>query len=439
MRSALKTRHSFGARRQLFAAAVLFLATFAAQAQAPSGGPTFTRDVLPILQQHCQECHRPGQVGPMSLLTYSETRPWAKAIRDAVTARAMPPFHANAPLGTFQNDPRLTEEEIDVLVRWADASAPEGDLSNAPPPVEWPSGEWTRGEPDLVLEFPEYQAPIESTDQQVLFFSDRVFDDQTWVQSFELRATDYRAVHHVGVFVFEKDIAVPDGRVAKVSDEDMGNLIFEHRNLYTWLPGQRSETLPEGSAFVIRRGERVVLQTHMPPLAESAPVNLSLGLWLYTGTLSISNEDVTAFNFDLAIPAGDPNYVARKRIMFGHNAVVTGYNVHMHLRGKSAQILFHYPDGTSEVAFDLPRYDFDWQRRYWLAEPKPVPEGTEMEFVGVWDNSADNPLNPDPTVPVAWGRRTVDEMYTGMVYFSRPRVNVREVVDGVVTNQLDQK
>jgi mono/diheme cytochrome c family protein len=404
---------------------------------AQSNAPTFTRDVLPILQRHCQECHRPGQVGPMSLLTYAETRPWAKAIRDAVTARAMPPFHANAPLGTFQNDQRLTEDEIAAVTRWVDTAAPQGDPDAAPHPVEWPSAEWTRGEPDLVLEFPEYQAPAETTDQQVLFFSDKVFDNQTWVKAFELRATDYRAVHHVGVFVFEKDIEVPKGRVRKIPDEEMGGFIFEHRNLYTWLPGQRAETLPEGSAFVIRRGERVVLQTHMPPLTESSPVKLSLGIWLYTGTLNISNEDITAFNYDLAIPAGEPNYVARKTITFGHDATITGYNVHMHLRGKSSQILFHYPDGTSEVAFDLPRYSFDWQRRYWLAEPKPVPAGTQMEFVGVWDNSADNPLNPDPTIPVEWGRRTVDEMYTGMVYFSRPRVNVREIVNGIVTEPGD--
>jgi hypothetical protein len=375
----------------------------------------------------------------MSLLTYQETRPWAKGIREAVAERTMPPFHADAPLGHFRNDPRLSDAEIATVLRWVDAGAPRGNPEHAPPPKEWPTGDWTRGEPDLVIEFPEYTSVPDQVDRRVLLYSDELFDDQMWADAFELRASDYRLVHHVGVFNIDKKDSVPERGIEELREEDTDEFVFGKRNVFTWLPGQLTETRPPGSAFLIRKRTRFVLQVHIPPTDQASPIKVSLGVWRYNGAITRTNETAGSFMFDLVVPAGNPNYVSSETLTIHRDVTVTGFNVHMHLRGKSSEIRFHYPDGHTETVFRLPRFDFDWQRRYWLSKPLSVPAGTQFEFIGVWDNSADNPFNPDPTADVTWGRRTVDEMYTGLVYFSVERNKVAKVVDGRVVDLAERK
>ncbi len=410
---------------------------------------SFTRDVLPILQAHCQDCHRPGQVAPMSLLDYGQTRPWAKAIRKAVSERAMPPFKANAPLGRFENDTRLTDDAISLLVRWTDAGAPEGNPADAPPPLTWNDSEWTMGPPDLVLDFPEYTSKTNYKDEEVILYSDHVFPKNTWIQAVELRSTDHTLLHHAGINCVDNTFFVPEDRVLDSEDDDLEKFggvkgvsggasavnlhLVKQRALYTWLPGERVHRRPDGEGFRVIKGDRIVLQAHFGPSTDPVTQTISLGIKFVNGVVDSHSFEYVVGLTDLRIAPGDANHVERRWVDIRKPITVTGFNLHMHLRGKSAQILFHYPDGSTEVGLDLPQYDFNWQRIYYLKRPLLVPGGTKIEFVGQWDNSAANPLNPDPAAEVVYGGRTVDEMYTGNVYYAVPRLHPLRVENGLVT------
>ncbi len=445
----LSSRAAYSARLMLLAALSLAASmhdTLCAASDSPQNSaaidhPTFTRDVLPILQTHCQECHRPNQIAPMSLLDYTQTRPWAKAMRKAVADRTMPPYSVNAPLGHFKGDLRLTDEEISIVTRWVDANAPEGSPADAPAPLDWEAREWWMGKPDMVLEFPEFTSKTNNKDEELLIYSDYVFPQNTWIQAFEFKTNDYTVVHHAGLNSADDKLFVPEDRVLDSEDEHLdkfggesngGLPLFVQSRLYTWLPGQHVEERPVGEGFRILKGHRIVIQVHIAPTTEARPIKISLGVRFVNGKL-VNNSGVRVSDMKfLKVPPSAPSYIEREWRQFGSDATVTAFNVHMHLRGKSSQIIFHYPDGHSETVLDVPRYDFNWQRTYHLTKPMHVPKGTQIEYIAEWDNSADNPVNPDPTVEVLWGARTVDEMYGGNVHFFVERLHPLEVVNGHV-------
>ncbi len=402
---------------------------------------TFSRDVLPILQSRCQECHRPNRIAPMSLLTYAEVRPWASAIRKSVVAREMPPFHADGPLGRFEDDVRLTEEQIATIARWVDSGAPQGNPADAPPPVEPGSDAWMLGEPDLVITFPSYAVQASETDSNVLLYSDYVFPQETWVESIEFKSTDYRIVHHAGVNAVGPDFFVPEDLILNTDDEHLdkfdgrsdGGLKLQgaKNHLYTWLPGQLYEKKAPGDGFRVGAGERLTLRTHIGPAEHAGEFTVSLGLHFVNGYITRDTRGKLGRIEHFEIPAGAPSHEIRTTRTFGRDSRVIAFNVHMHARGKSSQFLFHYPDGRTETAFNLPRYNLDWQRDYYLAEPMEVPAGTVVEFIAEFDNSANNPINPDPTVNVHWGPTNLDEMYDGIVVFSLPLDKPIRVVHGI--------
>jgi hypothetical protein len=383
----------------------------------------------------------------MSLLDYAAVRPWAKAIRNAVSDRKMPPFHANAPLGHFQNDNRLTDAEVDTVLRWVDAGALRGDPEDAPPPVESPSGDWTLGQPDMIIEFPEYTSKTNNTDEEILLFSDHLFQRAKWVQAIEFHSSDYRIVHHAGIFGANDTFFVPEDRILDSEDEHLekfgssngGIQVLSQNNFYTWLPGQRLEQRPAGQGFRMGKGERIVIQTHIAPTTEPIRFKLSLGLWFVNGELDSRTNVAVSWMTDIRIPPGEPDYEFRERHRIDRDMTVEGFTVHMHLRGESARILFHYPDGRTETVFDMPRYDFNWQRVYTLAEPLQVPANTEFEYIAEWDNSPGNPLNPDPAKEVIWGGKTTDEMFGGNVYFSVKRKVPVQVVKGVEVRPINSE
>jgi hypothetical protein len=377
----------------------------------------------------------------MSLLTYAEVRPWASAIRKSVVAREMPPFHADGPLGRFENDIRLTDAQIATIAAWVDAGAPQGNPSDAPPPVEWASDDWLLGEPDLVVTFPMYAVEASADDANVLLYSDYIFPQETWIESIEFKSTDYRIIHHAGVNAVGPDFFVPEDLILNTDDEHLDKfdgrsdgglkLQGEKNHLYTWLPGQLYEKQAPGDGFRVGAGERLTLRTHIGPAAEASTFTVSLGLHFVDGYITRQTRGKLGRIEHFEIPAGAPSHLLRTAREFGNDSRVIGFNVHMHARGKSTQFRFHYPDGRSEVVFKLPRYNLDWQRDYYLAEPIDVPAHTVVEYIGEFDNSANNPINPDPTVPVHWGPSNVDEMYDGIVIFSLPLAEPIRVVHGV--------
>ena len=347
----------------------------------------------------------------MSLVSYEDARAYAGLIGVSIAVGNMPPFYASGPADYFRNDIRLSEAEKALIFDWVDAGAPEGDPDLLPPPIEWPDSPWPLGEPDLVIRFPRHSPPRNFRDHYITLVTDYVFPEETWVRALHLQTESKKAVHHSTQFLWDPMIPVPPGR--KTLDH-----IPPTWALFTWFPGFIAEPLLPGQALRIPKGARVASRTHFGPTKENLSEQLELGVYYADGTVDSVQKHVSLQMPLIRIPPGDSHYEHRKSVRFTEDALVSHFRIHMHLRGKAAKIIFHYPDGTQETVFDLPRYRFSWQRYYYLVEPIPVPRGTRAEFIGVWDNSADNPLNPDPTVWCGWGPRTSDEMFGGSVFYT---------------------
>lgn len=407
----------------------LWAAAVPAQDSPPKPYPTFTRDILPIFQDHCQSCHRPGQIAPMSLLRYEDVRPWAKAIRKVVLERTMPPFPAAGPHGYFEGDMRLTEAEIETLSTWVTEGARRGDPKHAPAPVEWPSGGGQMTDPDLVIRFPSIASLEDNQDEWLLVLSEHVFPSNTWVEAIELISTDATLVHHAGVFAVGPKFFSPEGGVFR---GDMLDLIrhgthlnaktnpMTENHLYTWLPGGGVERRP-GGAFHINANERLALQVHIAPTPERRKSDLSIALRLAHGEYSTRLLSRALLETEFEIAPGDPHHELRREAVIHRDVLLRSVMFHLHERGKSAQINVTFPDGRTQNVLDIPRWDFNWQRTYHLATPLPLPAGTRIDAIGVWDNSAENPFNPDPTQTVRYGPRTTDEMYGASIFMTSER------------------
>lgn len=416
---------------------IAFVASYA-ESPSPVTDPTFMRDVLPILQGHCQTCHRPGQIAPMSFASYEEVRPWAKSIAKVVHNRTMPPFHAAGPLNLFQNDPRLTEEQIAIIIEWVRLGSPRGDVQDAPPARVWPDSEWEMKDPDLVLNFATHTLSAEDTDEFIFFFSDYVFNQDTWIQEIEFRTSNYRIVHHAGIIAINDTFETPEGRTAsseQISEDDYRALSIasvSQNVLFTWLPGQRAHSWPTGQGRKIARGESPTVEVHIQPMLEPATCDVSVAFKFVDGMLTESTHLMVSMMTELVVPPGVESYILHQFGQLPFDAMVSGYWMHMHTRGKSTSVKFHYPrTGKTETLLDIPQWDFNWQRSYMLTEPIAVEEGTRVEFTAEWDNSVNNPLNPDPTQTVKWGAKTNDEMFGGIMYYTRKLKEPIIVRDGL--------
>ena len=415
----------FGAprsRRHLFVAAAFALMTAATfvvgHAQDGNGSvsadvgpasdndPTFYADVLPILQENCQACHRSGgldlggMTAPMALTSYEEARPWAPMIADAVAEGRMPPWHAHPQhQGQFQNERYLAPEDRETLIAWAEGGAPAGDPADAPSQVSFAELEtnedgWSIGQPDLVLTFDEpYLVEDHVEDEYAnipVHVSEEDVPEPMWIKKSELFAGSH-AVHHI--------------------ISDVGSLV----------PGIEPTVYRDGFARLLQPGPRNILfqmHYHKQPGPGTAVYDQSrAGVIFYEpGEViehMVTNAPMGMFTF--VIPAGDPDYSMSTREVFEEDTYILNFTPHMHLRGKAARYELTYPDGESEVLLYVPNYDFNWQHTYELKEPVLAPAGSVLELTLWWDNSENNPHNPDPTVDVRWGQPTTDEMGFGFV------------------------
>ncbi|MGA2135793.1 MAG: cytochrome c [Bryobacteraceae bacterium] len=403
----------------LSASAAALAATIPAQ-------PTFYKDVLPVMQKSCQECHRPGEAAPMSFLTYKEARPWAKAIREAVITRKMPPWPADPHFGKFSNDRSLTRDEIDTLVAWADAGAREGDPADAPKPAHFVSG-WGIHKPDTVIEMPnEFSVPASGTIDYQYVVIPSGFTEDKWVQELELRPGNRQVVHHIIAFIrppgskWLKD-AQPGIPFVPVKEENREKR--KHRRddensgppemLVGFAPGLPPGILPAGQAKLIKAGSDIVFQLHYTANGKPGLDRSRLGLVFAKEPPKERIYTVGASNEKFEIPAGDANYQVESDITFQEPAKLVDLMPHMHLRGKDFVYTAYYPTGESEVLLRVPRYDFSWQLFYYLSEQKLLPAGTRLHCVAHFDNSPNNPANPDATQVVRWGDQSWEEMMIG--------------------------
>lgn len=400
-------------RRQLLPVPLVFLlplavstsAAFAAGAAVDAATPTFTKDVVPILQRSCQDCHRPeglnmgGMVAPMSLITYDEVRPWARSIARMVRSHEMPPWSASRQQrGLFLDERYLEDDEIDTILAWVQGGAPLGDPADAPPAIDFESnGGWHIGEPDLVLKQPvDYCVPDDVADEYQYFrqtITAEQLPEDRWIKAVEFRPTG-QFVHHI--------IARPLGGIA---------------------PGYQPKVFEPGRSSLLKAGTEVTWQMHYHkepgPGSEVCDTGTLVAIKFYEPGEVIEHvmEGAPLAVRGFRIPPGDPNYSDTAEYTFEEDAYITAFNPHMHLRGKAAKIVATFPDGEQRVLLDVPKYDFDWQHTYRYRDPVLAPKGTKVQLTLWWDNSPENPSNPDPTKTVTFGRPTTAEMGFGFMRF----------------------
>jgi hypothetical protein len=388
---------------------------------AQAAAPTFTKDVAPILQARCQECHRAGEAAPFSLMTYEQARPWAKAIKAAVVQRKMPPWFADPGHGKFANDSSLTRGEIDTLVQWVDGGAPQGDSKDLPAPRKFAEG-WAIPQPDAVIELPTpFEIPVTGVLEYQHILIPSPFKTDQWVQMAEARPTDREHVHHIIAFIREpgskwlKDAKpgipfVPD-KSQEAADTDTSELPSDF--LVGYAPGQPPERFLPGQAKLIRAGSDIILQVHYTSNGKPGRDRSRIGLVFAKEPPTKRVFTVSATNGKFKIPAGDPNYRVDAEFELGAPVTLYGLHPHMHGRGKDFEYRVRVPGGEPRTLLRVPNYRATWQLWYDLAEPLALPKGTKIECTAHFDNSPNNPLNPDPTKDVVWGDQSWDEMMVG--------------------------
>lgn len=364
--------------------------------------PTFHKDVEPILQKRCQLCHRPGEAAPMSLVTYAQTRPWAKAIRTAVLTQKMPPWTPDPHYGKFSNDLSLGPGEKEILVAWVDGGAPEGNAADAPKPASFTDG-WRISKPDVVFEMPDaFDVPAKGViDYQYIPVATHFTEDK-WVEQAEVRPGDPSLVHHSIVMI------------------DTGTGVDSEEYLAGYAPGGDPQIWKPGEARLIPAGATLVFQMHYQATGKAGHDRTKIGLVFAKKPPAERVVAMQVMDPGLAIPPGNPNFRVEASLTMRQSVKLAGMRAHMHLRGKSFQFRAIYPDGKSEILLDIPRWDFNWQPYYYLQTPKVLPAGTRVECTAYYDNSANNIFNPDPTKLVRWGPQTWDEMMIGWLDIEVP-------------------
>ncbi len=385
---------------------------------------TFSQDVLPILERKCQGCHRPGEIAPMPFLTYESTRPWAKAIKDAVLTQKMPPWPADGRFGHFLNDPRLTPEEIATLVSWADNGAPPGDLG-AQKPIAWRDDGW-RIPPDLVITLPEFSVPATGVVELTDITLPTGFTKDTWVTSIEIRPGNRAVVHHVILEILphnNDDIHGVWNSPAKKRDADgMATKRIPRSDRLRDITGVEAVYVPgaapadyrlHDAAKLIRAGSDLLVQMHYTPKGMATTDKTSVGFTFARGEPArrfvTVNPTALRDGAHFHIPPGDPDWETHTEVVFNQDAQLVWFLPHMHQRGKDMTYRLIYPSGESQTLLSV-KWDFDWQFAYDASTPISVPKGTRLEVTAHFDNSANNKLNPNPKRDVFWGDQTWEEM-----------------------------
>jgi hypothetical protein len=401
--------------------------------------PTFSKDVAPILQEHCQGCHRPGEIGPMALLSYTQARPWAKSIKEAVASRRMPPWHADSHFGKFSNDRSLTQAEIDTLVGWADGGALEGNAKDAPPARAFAEG-WQITKPDLILDTGvDFKVPAQGTVQYTHFVVPSGFTEDKWISEIEVRPGNRALVHHVVLYARAKGsrfladakpgigYVEPDaGRVASKHppQDDKGSLYgingagYEMAAVY--VPGGIAYRSLPGQARLIPAGADLIFQMHYTANGKESVDRSKVGIVFAKQPPKERVLNTFIQNGTLRIPPGAGNHRVDSKVTLQQGATLLSLFPHMHLRGKAFEYTATFPNGERRTLLQVQHYDFNWQLTYELAQPIVLPAGTLLQATAYYDNSANNKFNPDPTKEIFWGDQSWEEMLAGFVDLAIP-------------------
>jgi hypothetical protein len=417
--------------------ALAMAATIRATAQQDSSPVTFNKDVLPILQSNCQSCHRPGQIAPMSFLTYKDARPWAKAMKAAVVTKKMPPWFADPQYSHFANERSLKPTEVDTISKWADGGALEGNAKDAPAPVQWPQDGWDIT-PDFVVNGPEFTVPASPKNNVIEWIYMTVpsgVTKDTWITSMEIRPSEPSVTHHICVLFkpHTADVVYNTPVWADRPRDDSGTALASAAGVNgrgippsvtagtngaegCYVPGQRTQDYRvHNAAKLFKAGTDLVLQMHYTPNGKEVTDRPRIGFTvakdaperIYVSLGMSAPSDAKSF----AIPPNNGNWESPPaEATFTADAQLVWMFPHMHVRGKDMTYRLIFPDGRTQTVLSVPNYDFNWQLGYDLASPIAVPKGTRLVVNAHFDNSANNKFNPDPSKTVYYGDMTWEEM-----------------------------
>ncbi|MBW3624644.1 MAG: redoxin domain-containing protein [Armatimonadetes bacterium] len=385
---------------------------------------TFAKDIAPILQQNCQSCHRPGEVGPMSLMTYEQASAFAQGIKAATQRKSMPPWHAAEGHGEFENDRSLSDEQIRLIAEWADTGAPLGNPKDLPAPVQFPRG-WQLGEPDRVYHSPEpYAVAADGPDVYRNYVLPTGFDEDMYVTAVEVRPDKKAIVHHVIAYIDDK----PDGkgRSLEWDAKDPGpgytssgaGINFDPSGMLGgWAPGNEPRFLPDGVAIKLPKGSRIVLQVHYHKNGVATRDQTRIGVHFAKKPVRKLTFPYPIANGNMVIPAGAKDHRVEARGNAPLDVHAFAVMPHMHTLGRRMKVTATKPDGTAVPLVYVPKWDFRWQNTYTYKEPVALPRGTKVLVEAWYDNSADNPHNPNtPPKEVRWGEQTTDEMILAYIW-----------------------
>lgn len=378
-----------------------------------SGSVSYAKDVAPILQARCVDCHSAGQIGPFEMSSYEKVRGWSAMIREVVLDRRMPPWHADPHIGKFVNDSSLNALEAQTLMQWIADGCPRGDgndplaMRGSAKELESSSGSakqaarWVLGEPDFIVRIPRQDVPATGTVDYRYIDSDFVAPRDMWLRAAATRPGNPKVVHHIIV-----RMRYPEGYSGPQGD----SFLFT-----TWVPGLGQGELPPGTGLFVPKGARFNFEVHYTTNGEPQTDESEVGLFLSKQPAKMLFEVRAAHTRELDIPAGAANAQHSAKYYFEKDAILFGLSPHMHLRGSWFKFELIEPDGRHEMLLSVPNYDFNWQTSYRLAEPRRIPAGSWMLCTGGFDNSKLNPHNPDPSKRVTWGLQTNNEMFMGFI------------------------
>lgn len=368
---------------------------------------SFHRDVEPILQKRCQNCHRAGNIGPFVLTDYQEAANWGESIREAVVSHRMPPWPAESKPGAFSNDMTLAQQEIDTIVKWVDQGCPEGNSADAPKPIEFVE-DWNIGKPDEIFNMPAAEKiPASGVVPYRYVAVTEPFKTDKWVKAVECKVGNPSVVHHI--------LALVRFPGASEGQDGLKNGFFAGA-----APGNNYSIFAEGTAKFIPKGAQIIFQMHYTPNGKETSDRSSLGL-KYTTEPKFVVGTYAVGSLDLDIKAGDANYKKIEREPITEERTLTSLMPHLHVRGTSFQYRARFPGQKEEqVLLSIPKWDFNWQHEYKFAQPVKLPKGTELIAEASWDNSENNPNNYLPLVDVRFGEQTFDEMFLGYLNWSIP-------------------
>lgn len=372
---------------------------------------TFARDVAPIFYENCAYCHRPGEVAPFSLMTYRDARPWARAIKQAVTQKTMPPWRAHPDYGAFQNPRVLSDHDIATIAAWVDGGAREGDPADTPAPPQFADG-WQIGTPDLVLTMAEpVKIPASGTIPYATYPTNYVFPQDTWIQAIEVRPGNRRVVHHA---VAQADFPGDSGPGGSA-------------NVHLYSPGLEAMVWREGYGKFFPKGTTLSFSMHYNAIGTETTDQSKIGLKFATSPVHTQVNTTIILNSSIVVPPMVQQHEVIAAYQFQDDARIHGLRPHMHLRARLGTASLITPDGQRKVLLHIPDWDDGWQNYYVLARPQRVSRGAIVEYLANYDNSPANPLNPDPTTPVPWGQQVWDEMHS--VYMTWTAINEHNVND----------